>query len=236
MSICLPRSFVGAVSLFAAACVPSGAATAATYTLAPVADSFVSGSYVDTNYGSDNFLYAHHGASEIRRTYLRFDLSGLPTGEALADVTLFLYTGGGEGGLAVDVHAVADDSWAETELTWRNRPGFTPTALATARTPVTPTPPATPAPLDAWMSWSLPLGSLSGDTDGHWSLLLKLQDETASDTATFYSRDATVYPNYFDNVPAPFLSVTTVPESSTWAMLFAGLAALALATSRRRTG
>lgn len=195
---------------------------AGTYELAPVADSQVSAGNPGTNYGSDNFLDVHHGAQDTRRSYLRFDLTGLPAGQAVTAATLFLYTDGGVQDLAIDVHHVVDDGWAEQTVTWINKPDYTPGALVTAST------------VHGWVSWVLPVASLaSADADGQWSLLAKLEDENASATATFYSRDATIYPNHLDAAPTPYLAVTTVPEASAWAMLIAGMGVLGLMGRRR---
>ncbi|MDO8376916.1 MAG: DNRLRE domain-containing protein [Aquabacterium sp.] len=214
-----------AVSLCVVAVVAQpDAALAANYALTPAADSQVSAGNAATNYGSDNFLDVHHGAQDTRRSYLRFDLTGLPAGQAITAATLFLYTEGGVQDLAIDLHHVADDSWGEQTVTWINKPDYTPGALATATT------------LHDWVSWSLPVASLvSADADGQWSLLLKLQDESASATATFFSRDATVYPNHLAAAPKPYLTVTTVPEASTWAMLIAGLGVLGLLRRQTRS-
>lgn len=208
----------------AIALLTTGSALAATYELTPVADSQVSAGNSGTNYGSDNFLDVHHGAQDTRRSYLRFDLTGLPAGEAITAATLFLYTEGGVQDLAIDLHHVADDSWYEQTVTWTNKPAYAPSVLSTATT------------VHNWVSWSLPAAGLaSADADGKWSLLLKLQNESASATATFFSRDATVFPNNLGAAPKPYLAVTTVPEASTWAMLIAGLGVLGLMRRRARS-
>lgn len=203
----------------AAALLLPGAALAATYELGPAADSFVSLQHPGTSYGADEVLFIHHGDFDTRRSYLQFDLTGLPAGEVVTGATLFLYTSGNLAGLDVDAHHVADDTWTEAALTWNNKPAYAAAAFATT------------ASAHGWMSWSVPLSTLSADPDGRLSVLVKLQNEVDSSTVTYYSREATG-----GAAQGPYLQVNTVPEPRSWVMLTAGLAALGWAARRRRAG
>jgi hypothetical protein len=100
--------------------------------LRPIDDSFVVSelSLVGQNYGSDPQLvvwanYPVFGA----RSYLKFDLSAIPTGEVVtfARLNFFQYLGGGYAS-GVDVFRVADDTWSEGTLTWNNQPVLVPEA------------------------------------------------------------------------------------------------------------
>jgi len=203
----------------AAALLLPCAALAATYDIGPAADSFVSLQHPGTSYGDNEVLYIHHGDFDTRRSYLQFNLTGLPAGEVVTGATLFLYTAGNLMGLDVDAHHVADDTWTEATLTWNDKPAYAPAAFATT------------ASDHGWMSWSVPMATLGADADGRLSILVKLQDEVDSTTVTFYSREATG-----GLAQWPYLQVNTVPEAQSWAMFAAGLAVLGWAARRRRAG
>ncbi|MDY0282041.1 MAG: DNRLRE domain-containing protein [Salinivirgaceae bacterium] len=193
-------------------------ASAANYEIAPLADSYVNSLYPNTNYGSDERLYAHYGSNSTKRTFLRFDLTGLPAGEIITGASLLLYTDGGVQGLAVDAHHVANDAWTEDLLTWNNQPGYDAFVLHSAET------------VHGWMEWSIPLETFTADTDGLLSILIKLGSESGdSATATFYSREATIKP-----AELPYLSVsTTTPVPIPPAMLLFGIGLVVLAGVRR---
>lgn len=85
---------------------------------------------VDQNYGQDQQIiawanYPVYGA----RSYLRFDLSGIPNGETVtfARLNLFQFNGGGFAS-GVDVFRVAADTWSESLITWNNQPVLVPAA------------------------------------------------------------------------------------------------------------
>lgn len=211
------RPILAAVMLAVALMFPC-VVSAMTYELGPAADSYVNSLYPNTNYGNDGSLYAHYGSTSTKRTYLRFDLTGLPTSETVTGVTLFLYTDGGVQGLAIDAHHIADDSWSENSLTWNNKPTCTMPAIDSADT------------VHGWMEWSIPLETLVADTDGLLSILIKLQQEGGnSATATFYSREATINP-----AEPPYLSVTTTPVPISATMLLLGPGLVVLAGLRRK--
>lgn len=187
------------------------AVSAAIYEIVPTADSFVNSLYPNTNYGTDERLYAHFGSNSTKRTFLKFDLTGLPTGETITGASLFLHTDGGVQGLAVDSHYVANDTWKEDLLTWNNQPIYNTPAMNSTET------------VHGWMNWSIPMETLTADTNGLLSVLIKLQDESGdSATATFYSREAVIKP-----AELPYLSVSTarsVPIPATMFLFGIGLA------------
>ena len=87
------------------------------FTITPTADSFVRKSSPGTNYGKTTNLRAFLGTE---RSYLKFNVSGL-TGPA-RDVRLRLWvTDPSTSGIAV---YRAGNSWTETGITWRNKPGL----------------------------------------------------------------------------------------------------------------
>lgn len=95
--------------------------SAAETTLFPVADSYVKqqGQAANMNFGSSEKLIMSGKSGQNFQAYLRFDLSGI---NDVGNATLRLYrttTGSNTNAL---VHAVTNDSWTETGITWNNKP------------------------------------------------------------------------------------------------------------------
>jgi hypothetical protein len=95
-----------------------------------LADAYVSQSSPTTAYGLADPTHLQAGASRgptgpcttTRYTYLKWDLGPL-TGNALtATVTLNLPQYAGPSGVVFGLYAVADDTWAESTLTWNTQP------------------------------------------------------------------------------------------------------------------
>ncbi len=83
----------------------------------PSADTFVSSSSPHTNYGSWPLLAVQQGTN----SYLRFNLSGLPSNVSVAKATLRLYVDTVSRGGSFDVFEI-DSSWAESSLIYNNAP------------------------------------------------------------------------------------------------------------------
>lgn len=94
---------------------------------APTADTYVAGlsSAKGNNYGTSEIIKAAHtytsNISEDRQSYLKFDLSGMPT---ITSASLRLHRQAASSGIEyrVGVFACSNTSWTETGLTWNNRP------------------------------------------------------------------------------------------------------------------
>ena len=93
--------------------------------VSPVADSYVSSSKPQANYGRKSTLKAER--SPVMRGYLRFDVPSLPGDVTRA--TLRIYSSSGSN-LGYDVRAVGDNSWGESTITYANAPS--PSATATS--------------------------------------------------------------------------------------------------------
>jgi hypothetical protein len=99
------------------ALVLAPAAGAATTTLDATADSRVETAKPKSNFGGDT-LKAQLGGI---RSYIRFNLSGLPAGEIRAATLRVTPITGSSPGLKP--FAVASESWTEAGITWNNAPG-----------------------------------------------------------------------------------------------------------------
>ncbi|MDQ3864667.1 MAG: DNRLRE domain-containing protein, partial [Actinomycetota bacterium] len=104
-----------------------GRANAATNTstFAPVADAYVNASTPDTNYGAATQLSAD--GDPVKISYLRFDVSGLPSGGTVTSAKLRLYvnneTPDGPGVRNINTR------WEENTVTWNTRPSIDETSI-----------------------------------------------------------------------------------------------------------
>ncbi|MCB0034048.1 MAG: DNRLRE domain-containing protein, partial [Anaerolineales bacterium] len=86
-----------------------------------------SGIYEDNNYGllSDLIIKGSSGNYE-RRTYMKFDLDGLPQNTPIYGATLNLFVTRVEfepSSVPLNAFSAASDNWGEQTLTWSNKPG-----------------------------------------------------------------------------------------------------------------
>jgi hypothetical protein len=94
-------------------------------TLNPVADSFVwGGAFANNNYGTSTTLACKTDAANeqnTRHAYLRYDLSSITGDVVSATLRMKVASLNGSGDMHT-VHAVAEDAWGETTITWNNKP------------------------------------------------------------------------------------------------------------------
>jgi hypothetical protein len=201
-----PGTTGSSITLSATAAVNAG-----TYYLAPVADAQVASGNPSTNYGTSSDLYLQSAASGYgnERAWLKFDLSGIPSGSTISAASLQLWDWKATGAsLSAEVHGGNDDSWTETGLNWTNQPAFADTALDTQT--------LTAGSSNLWYNWnvtSLAQGKMSGNK--LVSLVVKPASENSTDaTPPSYGFDAK---EYGSNVPV--LQVITLATGNTVAQL-----------------
>lgn len=100
----------------------SGPAAAATSTFTPVADTYVQSDTASTGYGTSTQIVVDN--SPVRRTFLRFTVSGISgqvTGAKLRLHTISGNSGSSSGG---SFRAVSSTTWSETGTTWNNQPAI----------------------------------------------------------------------------------------------------------------
>ncbi len=83
-------------------------------------DSYITEDKANDNYGLDTDLRIDSDTGRSMRAVLRFDLSSVPWGATVDSATLWLYgLAGSKGGdVHYDVHALADNTFVEDQVTW----------------------------------------------------------------------------------------------------------------------
>ena len=105
-------------------------ALGATVTFTPVADAFVNRNQPNDNKGSSTVLRLR---GDAKRSYLRFNVAGLPSGESVTKATLRVFaTSGPMCAQGAQVLRAANDTWGESTITWNNQPGPTGPVLGSA--------------------------------------------------------------------------------------------------------
>ena len=108
--------------------------TSSSVTLNPVADAYVrGGTYGNNNYGTATLLYSKKSTGNaVFESYIRFDISSLPTTVNSAKLRLFARINNKNNPtLPVEVLNVTNNTWSETGITFNNKPAPSGSALAT---------------------------------------------------------------------------------------------------------
>lgn len=99
----------------------------------PVDDSYARSYRHSTVYGYGNEFTVNPRSSDICRTFLKFDLSEIPSGATISSATLrYYYYRWWEAnpvGRTNNLHKVTE-TWSEDSLTWDNKPGYNPTVFS----------------------------------------------------------------------------------------------------------
>lgn len=175
------------------------------YTLEPVADSSVASGNPNNNYGTQTSMYVMGStvdAFKNERSWLKFDLSSLPSGTAITNATLHLYCWSVQGSpLPASLHGGTTDSWTETGINWSNQPTFG-SALDTQ----------TLSSVNSWYVWdatSFVQNEIAGDKTV--SLVVKaVTEDSPATTAPKFIFDAKEYSSNH-----PFLQVVASSTGST---------------------
>jgi len=153
--------------------------------IAPTADSWVESSHTNDNHGSDKELHAKvewdskkNEVTNLRRTYLKFDLSGLPSGAIIDSAILHLYRTTADPDIPSAYQTT--DGWTEAGIKYSNQPGAG--AFVADGTPGS-----------AWIRWDITSYAASEFAgDKIVSVMMKFKTETGSDQhADFTSREGT---------------------------------------------
>jgi len=101
-------------------------------TLYPTADARVDQANPDLNFGLDEDLsvltFLLEEQERNQRSFLKFDLTGLPSGAVITLAKLRCFCRAVEelesGVSDAEARRVTDDSWVEDEITWNNQPAY----------------------------------------------------------------------------------------------------------------
>jgi len=98
-------------------------------TLNPIDDAYVDKLNSTQNFGDkDQIEVADHGDTEAAISYLKFDLSGIPTSKTIYYALFNLYYCDYEGAGKAEVGLYkVNTSWDEDTITWENKPDFSTT-------------------------------------------------------------------------------------------------------------
>ncbi len=102
-------------------------------TLYTYKDSFIE-TYPDINYGDSNYLNVGKdpfSEGQTFRSFLEFNISLIPSTDAISTVTLYIYAPNWSGGdITVYVNRITDNTWTESGILWSNQPTITTTNQA----------------------------------------------------------------------------------------------------------
>ncbi|WP_297462260.1 DNRLRE domain-containing protein [Thermococcus sp.] len=114
------------LSLIPATSFGGVSAAETTAKLKPTDDAYVTDARPDGNYGSSGSLYVgtYYRDHSNYRTYIKFDLSGLPKNAIIVSARLhaFTYVGAYSKDVNISAYAVENDSWSEDTITWNSKP------------------------------------------------------------------------------------------------------------------
>ncbi len=200
----VPNAQSASTLSLSATAVASNGSGVTTVLLAPVADAQVVEASASTNYATNTRLSVESAATGSfldERSWLKFDLSTLPTGSTISGARLKMYCWSAAGAaLPAALCPGTSDSWTESGITWSNQPGFgnaidTQTLAAGVK--------------NVWYTWdatSYVQAKYSGDK--LVSLVVKAVTEGSTDaTAPSYAFDSREYTT--NTSDRPYLEVDT---------------------------
>ncbi len=194
--------------------------------LNPIADSWVGDGKKDVNHHSDPTLYVRAGKTVTVHSYLKFDLSPIPSGSMFSKADLYLYvTNTIVSRTAGNLQAahVANDNWTENGITWNTAPAASGVMDDTESIVVG---------TGYWVKLNLLAeGSawVAGDlTDDCLSVMLKIPTEPGSGYPAFSSKEASTNHPYLDIV------ISTVPVPGSAILFGSGLLSMGFAFRRKR--
>jgi len=167
-----------AASNTANASTPSGGG-GGPFNLNPVVDSHVRQERPSNNYGTNSNLRVNSDGSDVRITYLKFDLSSL-AGQTLATARLRLMPKDTVSG-TYSVKSSSATNWTEGAITWSNRPSLGSTVLGSIAG----------ATAGAWVEFDLTASQLQSAVGGLLTLAI---DTTNNDELSFESRETSTEP------------------------------------------
>ncbi len=190
-----------------------------------VGDSFTNSSDTGVNYGTLlNLSVRSYTSGDVRRVFLLFNLSVIPSSATITDANLSLYMFVAPSNSRTYSAYNTSNSWTETGITQSNQP-----AADTLQQGVTVTTPAS-----VWKSWNVTNAAVSSyaQTNKNMSIMIRDNTETATTArfALFVSKENTTDtskrpqliityvtpPTYSDNSTSSTLANTNVEHRLKW--------------------
>jgi len=150
-----------------------------------IADATVDSSAENTNHGGESYLAVSDTSQEmfghIERSYLKFDVSGLPEEATIEHAFLKLHTSMLGGTHKVGAHYAPDSSWQEQTITWNNAPEFDEEILDEVVV----------SKMDTWYGWKVTEGLKDVFPTSEMTIALISEDkqDLMSSLLWFHSRD-----------------------------------------------
>ena len=160
-------------------------------TLYSIADTFVNSTSPETNYGNTASMYV--GAnSEQDFTYVKFDLTSIPSDATVTSANLEIYLSDTGGNLywspadTIGAYYCSDNSWTELGITWNNKPNFNPN----------PTGSWSFGMLDftGYKLWDVTADVKTALTSGTLTEVLKFESKTGNGYALYHSKEGASRP------------------------------------------
>ncbi|MFW9926143.1 MAG: DNRLRE domain-containing protein [Candidatus Thorarchaeota archaeon] len=153
-------------------------------------DAPVSESTPDTNYELSYLLDCSNASGDITRSWLKFDLTHIPSNLQFSKATVNLFTVSGVGSVDYPrgIFRSDNDSWTESTITWNNQPEYSLIPADVIDSP------ASPDMFDVgfWYEWEITEEVIQTvREDGILSLVLAFEDEGTTDESNlaFSSRE-----------------------------------------------
>lgn len=139
----------------------------------------------DSNYGTNQYIYAGARSNLTSRLLIQFDLSSIPTGASISSTDLSLYCNNVEAasGKSLSAHKITT-AWDESTATWNNQPSYDGTAIDTISV----------ADVSAWYAWditSLASGWHGGTITNYGAIIKAVNEADTASYKRFYSSDYT---------------------------------------------
>lgn len=195
--------------------------------MGPTDDAYVDYDNGSTNYGASatlNVISWNTANFDVKKSYLQFDLSGIPDTATITSAVLSLYSVPGSPPFAPYPKAVyahhLDDTWDESTLTFYNRPYMMSETTSNW----------TLADTDTWNSWDVTAWAQADNHAGDDVLTIGLAENgTYGQTGVYFYFASKEHGNV---ALRPSLVMDVVPEPAGLSLLAMG----ALALLRRRRG
>ena len=156
--------------------------TASSVELIPTEDSYIDYNEPNINYGSSNYLQTWGEVCYIScygyKTYLKFDLSDVPSSATItsAELKLYLWSKNSQTSI-ISAFYCSNNNWNELLINWNNAPSFQSTPIDTCYT----------VAFEGWYSWMVTTAVNKALSTRTLTLVLGEQEHSA--ISLFYSKD-----------------------------------------------